>query len=100
MKFNARIRSLPRKPYQIDNVRSLSQIGLTVVDHTSELIQTIGGTNNHYLSHHRPDEVFIDLFLSELPESKDLDFGLRLKVSDSISRRRAQRRRIHKDKEK
>lgn len=69
-------------------------IGLSVVDHPSELIQTIGGHNELPISIYKPDDIFIDLYLSRLPDSKDLDFGLRHSVSESMSRRKAYRKKV------
>jgi hypothetical protein len=66
--------------------------GMPVVNHPSELIQVMGGHGDFLMSLYQPDDIFIDLYLSTLPEIKDLDFGLKHKVSESISRRSARRK--------
>lgn len=88
IKFNERLRSLPR------TFRDIGQIlgGVSIVDHPSDLIQTIGGHDELLLSLYSPSDIFIDLYLSHLQETKDLDFGLRHKVSESISRKRRRRK--------
>jgi len=92
--FNSSMRSLPRKYEKLEGV--VAPIGLSFVDHPSELIRELGGTNDHYLSFHDSDEVFIDIFLSALPEADGLDFGIRNKITDSMSRKKKRRMKVIK----
>jgi hypothetical protein len=87
--FNSSMKSLTRKYEKIKGGRSL--IGLSVVEHPSELIKVVGGHNEFPISFYRPDDIFIDLYLSHLPESKNLDFGLNHRISESMSRRKTRR---------
>jgi hypothetical protein len=86
--FNSSMKSLIRKPEIIEGRRL--PIGLNIIDHPSELIRKIGGTDDFHFSLHNPDEIFIDLFLSKLPDSNELDFGIRYKISESMSRKKSE----------
>ncbi len=86
IEFNESMRLLPRKHEKIE--RGIMPIGLSIVDHPSELIREIGGTHDRYSSIYDSDEVFIDIFLSMLPEADGLDFGIRHKITESISRKK------------
>jgi len=63
---------------------------------TSEIIREIGGTDDFYSSFYDSDEVFIDIFLSALPKIDGLDFGVRHKITDSISRKKKRRKKASK----
>jgi hypothetical protein len=84
MDFDKKIKSLPKKYEDMGSIIG----GRVVVEHNSELIQVVGGYNGLSTSMFHPSDVFIDLFLCNLPEARELDFGLRHKVSKSISRRK------------
>jgi hypothetical protein len=88
MVFNQRMRALPKRYEDMGPIVG----GMPVVNHPSELIQVMGGHGDFLMSLYQPDDIFIDLYLSTLPEIKDLDFGLKHKVSESISRRSARRK--------
>ena len=70
MNFNERIRSLPKKYEDMGAIIG----GMPVTDHPSALIQVVSGPGEFPISLYQPDDIFIDLFLSQLPEAKDLDF--------------------------
>jgi hypothetical protein len=89
--FNSSMRLLPRKYEKLSGI--VAPIGLSFVDHPSELIRELGGADDHYSSFHDSDEIFIDIFLSTLPEAKDLDFGIRHKITESISRKKNRRKK-------
>jgi hypothetical protein len=88
MNFNRKIRSLPKRYEDLGSITG----GRSVADHKSELIQVVGGYDELPTSMFDPSDIFIDLFLCGLPEAGELDFGLRHKVSESISRRKEARR--------
>lgn len=89
--FNSSMRLLPRKYEKVKGI--VAPIGLSIVDHLSELIREIGGTSDHFSSFHNADEIFIDIFLSALSEADGLDFGIRHKISESISRKKKRRKK-------
>ncbi|MBK9928031.1 MAG: hypothetical protein IPP66_22400 [Anaerolineales bacterium] len=91
IEFNASMRLLPRKHEKIE--RGVVPIGLSIIDHPSELIREIGGTHDRYSSVYDSDEVFIDIFLSTLPEASGLDFGIRHKITESISRKKKRKKK-------
>ena len=89
--FNSSLRALPRKYEKIDG--RIPSMGIHVVDHPSELIRAAGGTHDIDFSLYHSDDIFIDLFLSQLPEATGLDFGIRNKISESIERRKKVKRK-------
>lgn len=91
--FNSSMRLLPRKYEKLEGGLALS--GLSIVDHPSELIRELGGTtDDYYSSFYDSDEVFIDIFLSTLPEADGLDFGIRHKITNSISRKKKRGKKV------
>jgi len=90
--FNSSMESLPRKHEKIEGSRL--PIGYSIIDHPSELIREVGGIDDYrFSSVHDSDEIFIDLFLSELPDANGLDFGIRNRISESMSRKKKRRKK-------
>ena len=91
IEFNSSMKLLIRKHEIIEDSRL--PIGLNIIDHPSELIREFGGIDDYHFSLHDPDEIFIDLFLSKLPDANGMDFGIRNKISESMSRKKKRRQK-------
>ena len=81
IRLNHSLNKYPRKSKLVFSFHSLQ-----IIDHPSLLIRVIGGTDNFGYHAHSASDVFIDLYLKSFPESKNIDFGNRNNLRETLSR--------------
>ena len=87
IKFEQCLRSLPRRPLRDEWAGSgIAWQDRTVVQHPSRLIQLMAGTSEEYMAFYDGTDVFVEFFLTSLPEGKDVDFGTGGRLADALSR--------------
>lgn len=85
MQFNELLRSLPRKLLHMEDGSMIPPF--EVVDHPSLLIRTVSGTDIGYLpAHYDGLDVFVDFYLLEWPEARNLKKSNRERVTDAMKR--------------
>jgi hypothetical protein len=90
------IRALPRKSIPI---RSLPFPDLaTRVDHSSALIQTMGGSQDWVDSPYDGGDIFVELYLKTLEASEGLDFGRNKSLVESLAKLRKRKKKLDESK--
>jgi len=95
IKFEGSLRELPRRSLhdQGDDLVGIAWRDRTIVEHDSELIQVMAGTSVDYSTLYSGTDVFIEFFLKNRSEGKDVDYGTGNRLSDAIQRWRSSRKR-------